>query len=76
MRFSFFAVLPGLAALAVVNALPTGNLQTNVLSEDVAEPVKDAFSPCCTPNTVSLIFLCQRIMDVHYRSRLLLFANL
>ena len=34
MRFSFFAVLSGLAALAVVSALPAENLQRDVSSED------------------------------------------
>ena len=34
MRFSFFAVLSGLAALAVVSALPAENLQRDVPSED------------------------------------------
>ena len=35
MRFSFFAVLSGLAALAVVSALPAENLQRDVPSEDI-----------------------------------------
>ena len=34
MRFSLFAVLSGLAALAVVNALPVESLPRNVPSED------------------------------------------
>ncbi|KAF8121114.1 hypothetical protein EV363DRAFT_1437985 [Boletus edulis] len=41
MRFSLFAVLSGLAALAVVNVLPAGNLQRSdgasgdTLKEDI-----------------------------------------
>ena len=35
MRFSFFAVLSGLAALAVVSALPAENLQRDVPSKDI-----------------------------------------
>ncbi|KAF8555493.1 hypothetical protein OG21DRAFT_1521738 [Imleria badia] len=35
MRFSCFAVLSGLAALVVVNALPADNLQRRVPSEDM-----------------------------------------
>ncbi|KAF8137389.1 hypothetical protein EV363DRAFT_1156586 [Boletus edulis] len=38
MRFSLFAVLSGLAALAVVSALPSGNLQPEVPSGDVNRP--------------------------------------
>ena len=36
MRFSFFAVLSGLAALTVVNALPADNLQARNPSEGVS----------------------------------------
>ncbi|KAF8556066.1 hypothetical protein OG21DRAFT_1507031 [Imleria badia] len=41
MRFSFFALLSGLAALAVVSALPVENLPPAVLSRDVSEPTED-----------------------------------
>ncbi|KAF8438207.1 hypothetical protein L210DRAFT_3647187 [Boletus edulis BED1] len=41
MRFSLFAVLSGLAALAVVSALPSGNLQPEVPSGDVNRPAQD-----------------------------------
>ena len=34
MRFSFFAALSALAALAIVNGLPAENLQRDVPSEE------------------------------------------
>jgi hypothetical protein len=43
MRFSLFAILSGLAALAVVSALPVENLQRDVPFEDVSVPE----GPCC-----------------------------
>ena len=41
MRFSFFAVLSGLATLAVVNALPAENLQRGAPSKDISKLTKD-----------------------------------
>ncbi|KAF8414799.1 hypothetical protein L210DRAFT_3640140 [Boletus edulis BED1] len=54
MRFSLFAVLSGLAALAVVSALPSANLQPEVPSAgDVNKPSQDcdlfAIFPACGP---------------------------
>ena len=44
MRFSFFTVLFGLAALAVVNALPAENPGVDAPAE--VKPTED-FSICC-----------------------------
>ncbi|KAF8556065.1 hypothetical protein OG21DRAFT_1483403 [Imleria badia] len=41
MRFSFFALLSGLAALVVVSALTAENLPPTVLSRDVSKPTED-----------------------------------
>ena len=44
MRFSLFAVLSGLAALAVVNALPAEKLQRDIPSENPTPVVSLAFN--------------------------------
>ena len=49
MRFSFFAVLSGLAALAVVKAFPAENLQPDVLSEEVSESNEELCLTCKSP---------------------------
>ncbi|KAF8555496.1 hypothetical protein OG21DRAFT_1507652 [Imleria badia] len=46
MRCSLFAVLSGLGALAVVNALPAENLQRSVPSEDIICPEYRPFCEC------------------------------
>ncbi|KAF8555489.1 hypothetical protein OG21DRAFT_1483841 [Imleria badia] len=56
MRFSFFAFLSGLAALAVGNALPAENLERGAPSDDMCEcirlcplPLKPAGCCECVP---------------------------
>ena len=59
MRFSLFAVLSGLAALAVVSALPAElNLKRDFPFEDVDGPTVD----CCS---VSLILILRLIADTY-----------
>ena len=53
MRFSLFAVLSGLAALAVVNALPAENVQRDTPSKDVP-PSTDFAVSLAASNTCSL----------------------
>ena len=62
MRFSFFAVLSGLAALAVVKAFPAENLQPDVLSEEVSESNEELCLTCKSPS-------CQHVTDVHHHGR-------
>ena len=63
MRFSLFAVLSGLAALAVVSAMPAANLQRDVPSEDVNGPTNDG--GC----SVSLILILRLTADTRSSTR-------
>ncbi|KAF8556038.1 hypothetical protein OG21DRAFT_1506989 [Imleria badia] len=47
MRFYFFAVFSGLAALAVVNALPAENLQADVPVATGIPVTGPKHDPCC-----------------------------
>ena len=58
MRFSFFAVLSGLAALAVVNALPVDNSRSIALSEETTNDSQPPIPQACAP--VSLTFYANK----------------
>ena len=64
MRFNLFAVLSGLAALAIVNALPAENLQRGT-----PEPDRNV---CC--QYVSLTFHAQQVTRAHCHERTTEFA--
>ncbi|KAF8555502.1 hypothetical protein OG21DRAFT_1507663, partial [Imleria badia] len=65
MRFSFYSVLSGLAALAVVNALPSENLQRRDTLY-VCPPV-GRFGACIIGKSY---FPCQQASPVHRRDSL------
>ncbi|KAF8555449.1 hypothetical protein OG21DRAFT_1507736 [Imleria badia] len=58
MHFSFSVLLSGLAALAVVNALPAENLQRGVLSKDSFEFTCDCYMLCRSGYFFSAISCC------------------